>query len=841
MSIKKVYIVAIVSWLFLFLLQVPCIAEAAEPVSGAVISKNHETIQLDGDAIFSIHPEDLDENGETAFFFTSQSDAWYQAEFSGPFENSWLNITYLAGGIEEYNEGTYRVGTSVHSSEMRIPAGAETKISVTPVWEGLLPASCTLKMTKIRDIGELNEKPVEFSMDHERIEYSFTVPEDGTYDFQVKGDFSSLPLYLTLHSFEGWDRDSMNLDKTGGILSFSAKAGEKYFIRFNSWNPISEDHAIPVTLQVSRTPGAEQIQKMEVSTPAEKTEYLSGMSHYVEFSGTKLLITYKDGTKRTVSSYSTLWNYYKITGEYSDTVVDEQGNALWKEGTGNIVLYCEDGPSRVTASYQVTVLDPTGIAESFTGDCSFNLDRSHHVYQFTAPASGSYTIRFQSEGLENYQWSLDGCTPDRGLVFLDSNYYYLQNVKKGDTFYFETYPSSTNDVEEEVPLFVTVETKSPQSFILQEDTVIDTSMSLYGANFSFTPQQSGTYCFWIDTMDSPYGEFYSPDFENPIHCERLFEEDGFRPFFELSLEKDKTYTMYVITYNPDGAEARVKVTKTSSQGETPGPGPDPDQNQTNPPDQGETNPPDQDETTHTHAYSTQGILIADADCTYPGLLRYPCTYPGCKEYREENIPALGHSFGDYVVTEKPTALSVGQKVRTCIRCDASQTQELNKLKGFIKVNATSVVLKKSQSTKAIKVTDMAEGDGISSWTSSNQRVASVTSSGKITGKGVGRAKITITLKSGVKKTIAVKVQKKEVKTKKITLAKKRLALSPKKSFVLTASLSPITSAQKIKYTSSNKKVASVNAKGKIIGKKRGKTKITVQSGSKKAFCMVTVR
>lgn len=59
---------------------------------------------------------------------------------------------------------------------MRIPAGEETKISVMPVWGDLPPANCTLKMPKIRNIEELNEKPVKFSMDHDRIEYSFTSP-----------------------------------------------------------------------------------------------------------------------------------------------------------------------------------------------------------------------------------------------------------------------------------------------------------------------------------------------------------------------------------------------------------------------------------------------------------------------------------------------------------------------------------------------------------------------------------------------------------------------------------------------------------------------------------------
>ena len=47
--------------------------------------------------------------------------------------------------------------------------------------------------------------------------------------------------------------------------------------------------------------------------------------------------------------------------------------------------------------------------------------------------------------------------------------------------------------------------------------------------------------------------------------------------------------------------------------------------------------------------------------------------------------------------------------------------------------------------------------------------------------------------------------------------------------------------KKIKWNTSNKKIATVSSKGKIKAKKKGKVKITVISGKKKAVCTVKVK
>ena len=118
----------------------------------------------------------------------------------------------------------------------------------------------------------------------------------------------------------------------------------------------------------------------------------------------------------------------------------------------------------------------------------------------------------------------------------------------------------------------------------------------------------------------------------------------------------------------------------------------------------------------------------------------------------------------------------------------------------------------------------------------------MTNNGVITAKSkTGIATITVTLASGLQKEIKVTVQKGTVITKKITSVSKNVTLKKGKSTTLKPVLSPITSQEKVIYTSSNAKVAIVNSKGKITAKSKGTAKITVKSGKKKVICTVVVK
>ena len=124
------------------------------------------------------------------------------------------------------------------------------------------------------------------------------------------------------------------------------------------------------------------------------------------------------------------------------------------------------------------------------------------------------------------------------------------------------------------------------------------------------------------------------------------------------------------------------------------------------------------------------------------------------------------------------------------------------------------------------------------YSSSNKGVATVSSKGVIKTKKAGTAKITV--KSG-KKKVVVTVRVTGVKTTKLSGVPKTKKLSKGKTFKIKAVATPRNTSEKITFRSSNKKVATVTSKGVVKGLKKGTATITVQSGSKKMTCKVTVK
>ena len=145
-----------------------------------------------------------------------------------------------------------------------------------------------------------------------------------------------------------------------------------------------------------------------------------------------------------------------------------------------------------------------------------------------------------------------------------------------------------------------------------------------------------------------------------------------------------------------------------------------------------------------------------------------------------------------------------------------------------------------QSTKALKILEMQKGDKISSWTSSDKKIVTVSTAGTIIGKKAGTAYVTVKLKSGISRKIKVKVQKNAVAAQKVILSKKTLVLKKGASSTIKVSLQPITFIEKVKFVSSNKSVVTVSSKGVVKARKKGTAKITVTAGKKKAVCTVKV-
>ena len=248
-----------------------------------------------------------------------------------------------------------------------------------------------------------------------------------------------------------------------------------------------------------------------------------------------------------------------------------------------------------------------------------------------------------------------------------------------------------------------------------------------------------------------------------------------------------------------------------------------------------------------HAFSTWKVT-KEATCASEGSEERTCAR--CKEVEKRTIPATGeHSYDSWKTTRESTVLNMGQQERICSVCKKKETKSIAKLKATISLNVSGTIPLKTKQTFTPKVT-MGKGDKVVSWKSSNKKVASVDKNGKVKGLKAGKtATITVQLASGLKKSFKVKVQKKNVATKSlkvvnVSTGKKvssKVSLKRKQTLKLAATVSPITSKEKVKYSSSNKKVVSVSSKGVIKAKKKGKATITVKSGKKTYKIKVTVK
>ena len=241
---------------------------------------------------------------------------------------------------------------------------------------------------------------------------------------------------------------------------------------------------------------------------------------------------------------------------------------------------------------------------------------------------------------------------------------------------------------------------------------------------------------------------------------------------------------------------------------------------------------------HQHDFGT-GVITVQPTCKSAGSIRYTCE---CGIAKTEIVPATGHKFGSWKKVSDATVFKAATKTRTCTVCNATETKESgSKLTPKITVNATALTLKVGQTTKVLKVTGLAKGDSVKSYKSGNKNIFTVTDKGVIkAGSKTGKATLTITLASGLKQKVTIKVQKSAVAAKKITGLKSKVTLKVGKKLTLKPVLAPITCVQKITYTSADKKIATVSRQGVITAKKAGKVKITVKAGEKKYTVTVTV-
>ncbi|MDD6696677.1 MAG: endo-1,4-beta-xylanase [Firmicutes bacterium] len=179
--------------------------------------------------------------------------------------------------------------------------------------------------------------------------------------------------------------------------------------------------------------------------------------------------------------------------------------------------------------------------------------------------------------------------------------------------------------------------------------------------------------------------------------------------------------------------------------------------------------------------------------------------------------------------------------------EETKPEDATKYVAKFSAKSTSIQKRKS-STNLAKDIAITAGDKIVKWETSNKKVVTVTNKGKITGKKVGKATITVTTDKGAKASITVYVKAKKVATTKVTVKNaktdrvvKKVTLKKGKKLTLKVVTNPITTPDKVTFKSSKKNVATVTNKGVITAKKKGKATITVKSGKKTAKVQITVK
>lgn len=127
--------------------------------------------------------------------------------------------------------------------------------------------------------------------------------------------------------------------------------------------------------------------------------------------------------------------------------------------------------------------------------------------------------------------------------------------------------------------------------------------------------------------------------------------------------------------------------------------------------------------------------------------------------------------------------------------------------------------------------------------SKNTKIATVSAKGVVKGKKLGKTKVTITSVKNKKKKKTIKIQVTNP-VKKVKLSQKRAQIGPGETIKLKATVkAPKKSFKKVQFTSSNKKVATVNKKGVVKARAIGTAKITAKAydgSGKKAVCTVQV-
>ena len=165
----------------------------------------------------------------------------------------------------------------------------------------------------------------------------------------------------------------------------------------------------------------------------------------------------------------------------------------------------------------------------------------------------------------------------------------------------------------------------------------------------------------------------------------------------------------------------------------------------------------------------------------------------------------------------------------------------------ITLDQTTLELKEGQSaTLSATITPENATDKTVTWSSSDETIATVSSTGTVSAVKEGSATITVTTKDGNKTatcTVTVTKDTETVAVTSVSLDKTSLTLEKDQTAVLTATVAPDNATDKtVTWSSSEETVATVSSDGTVTAIGAGEATITVttKDGNKTATCTVTV-
>lgn len=207
--------------------------------------------------------------------------------------------------------------------------------------------------------------------------------------------------------------------------------------------------------------------------------------------------------------------------------------------------------------------------------------------------------------------------------------------------------------------------------------------------------------------------------------------------------------------------------------------------------------------------------------------------------------AAGFNNYSYAIDQSVPAGTYTVIIEEC----GTSTEEGNKYSiatgSYVVTKKLEAISKKTMyvgKTYQLKVTRTPEDSSEKlTYQSSNKKVVTVSSSGKLTAKGKGTATITVTgADSKIKVKVKITVKEIAVTKVKITTASKSIYVGAK--LQLKAKVTPSDATKKtVTWKSSDTSVATVNKSGKVTAKKAGKCTITATAGGKKATYQLTVK